>query len=217
MKILILTKRYYTGRDLLGDRYGRMWELPYFLAKSGHQVLGIALSYRATKEVRMEREGGMNLDWRSINIGFPPGIGLIRYWRELKACIAVFKPDLIWAGSDVFHVILGARLGSMLGIQVVADLYDNYESFSATRLVPGAAWLFRRSLAGVQGISCVSGILAHKIACDLLAGLESLWWRTESIQSPSDRWRRQSVGSVWGYPRKPGWWVSQAPYLPAGV
>ncbi|MES9899028.1 MAG: glycosyltransferase family 4 protein [Sedimenticola sp.] len=167
MKILVLTKRFYTGRDLLSDRYGRMWELPYFLAESGHEVRGFALSYRATEEMHLEREGGMNLGWQSMSIGLLPGIGLFRYWQEVKSCISDFKPDLIWAGSDVFHVIMGARLGSIFGVQVVADLYDNYESFSATRLLPGAGWLFRRSLVSVTGISCVSGILARKIANQL--------------------------------------------------
>ena len=103
VKILVLSKRFYTNRDLLGDRYGRLWELPYLLACSGHQVRGFALSYRTAKEQRIGEDEGVDIEWRSFNFGFPAGIGLMRYWRQLKACIKGFRPDLIWASSDVFH------------------------------------------------------------------------------------------------------------------
>ena len=45
MKILVLTKRQYMGKDLLDDRFGRFRELPLELAKLGHEVTGICLSY----------------------------------------------------------------------------------------------------------------------------------------------------------------------------
>ena len=32
MKILVLTKRQYMGKDLLDDRFGRFWEVPLELA-----------------------------------------------------------------------------------------------------------------------------------------------------------------------------------------
>ena len=38
MKILVLSKRQYMGKDLLEDRFGRFWELPLELAQLGHDV-----------------------------------------------------------------------------------------------------------------------------------------------------------------------------------
>ena len=46
MKILVLTKRQYMGKDLLDDRFGRFWELPLELTRLGHEVQGISFSYR---------------------------------------------------------------------------------------------------------------------------------------------------------------------------
>ena len=50
MKILVLTKRQYSGYDLLNHRFGRLRELPLELAGLGHVVMGIALSYRRRDE-----------------------------------------------------------------------------------------------------------------------------------------------------------------------
>src|SRR4030095_17117421 len=53
MKILVLTKRQYMGKDLLDDRFGRFRELPLELARLDHQVHGLCLSYRARNEAQV--------------------------------------------------------------------------------------------------------------------------------------------------------------------
>ena len=55
MRILVLTKRQYMGKDLLDDRFGRFRELPLELARLGHQVHGLCLSYRARNEAQCHR------------------------------------------------------------------------------------------------------------------------------------------------------------------
>ena len=50
MRILVLTKRQYMGKDLLDDRFGRFRELPLALARLGHEIQGISLSYRRRAE-----------------------------------------------------------------------------------------------------------------------------------------------------------------------
>ncbi len=40
MKILVLTKRQYMGKDLIGDRFGRFRELPLELARLVTRLLG---------------------------------------------------------------------------------------------------------------------------------------------------------------------------------
>jgi glycosyltransferase involved in cell wall biosynthesis len=167
MKLLVLTKRQYTGKDLLDDRYGRMWELPKALAEAGWRVRGMALSYRNRPGRQLTVDDQLDLAWQSQHSGSPPGTALPAYWRQLARTANDFKPDLIWAGSDVFHVFLGVQLGSSTGIPVVADLYDNFESFPASRLIPGTRRLFRRALSKVRGISCVSVPLMRKLAHDL--------------------------------------------------
>lgn len=50
VRILVLSKRQTTGKDLLDDHYGRLYEIPAGLAARGHAVVGVALSYRRRDE-----------------------------------------------------------------------------------------------------------------------------------------------------------------------
>jgi len=164
MKIMVLTKRHYTGKDLVSDRYGRMWELPRHLALAGHGVRGLSLSYRNADEEAIEVEGYEDFHWHSFNLGLIVPAGLLRFWRKINRVAMDFQPDLIWAGSDVFHIALGAYLAERRGIPFVADFYDNLESFGATRFFPGGRRLLRWAMGKSAAFSCVSSALARKIA-----------------------------------------------------
>ena len=167
MKIMVLTKRHYTGKDLIKDRYGRMWELPRHLALAGHGVRGVSLSYRNAGEETINVEGHEDFQWHSFNLGrFPPG-GFVRFWRKIDQVATDFRPDLIWAGSDVFHIAFGAYLSKRRDIPFVADFYDNFESFGATRFFPGGRRLLRWAMRKSAAVSCVSPALAQKIAPDV--------------------------------------------------
>ena len=148
MRILVLTKRQYMGKDLLDDRFGRFRELPLELARLGHQVHGLCLSYRARNEAHVidctaSRDG--QVEWQSVNLmrGFLPG--LPGYFRRARQLIGEFRPDIIWACSDAYHAILGARLAREFHCGLVIDLYDNFEAFSATK-VPGVLSMFRSAV-----------------------------------------------------------------------
>ena len=65
-KILVLTKRQYTHKDLLDDRFGRLREIPLELARRGHRVTGLCLSYRSREEDWVS-DGPVR--WKSINAG----------------------------------------------------------------------------------------------------------------------------------------------------
>src|SRR5215204_2354294 len=115
MKILVLTKRQYMGKDMLDDRFGRFRELPLELAARGHEVCGLSLSYRQREETRVidySATGEGHVKWQSIDLlrGFLPA--LPRYFRQARQLIKDFQPDLIWAGSDAFHTIFGNRLAN---------------------------------------------------------------------------------------------------------
>ncbi len=116
----------------------------------------------------------INCHWHGDrSLWVAPLVGFARYLREVATEIIAFRPDVIWVSSDVYHVILGVRLGARYGISVVADLYDNYESFGAARRLPGARWLFRRALSQASAVSCVSEPLARKVAGHL-PGIEKV-------------------------------------------
>lgn len=156
--ILVLTKRQYTNKDLLNDRYGRVWELPAGLARSGNRISGLTLSYRIRGEGSNVIEIGNDdayLKWTSVNLGYFFPLGILKYLLTLYRIIREEKPDVLFATSDALHIILASWLGKIIGAKVVLDLYDNYESFWPTRL-PVVRRVYQGSLKSADEIVCVS-------------------------------------------------------------
>lgn len=161
MKILVLSKRQYMGKDLLDDRFGRFWEVPLELARRGHEVQGIALSYRP-RVAGSFRDPCGELTWHSFNLwdhGLP---ALENYLRRARRRATEFQAEIVWACSDAFHAIFGRHVSARAGARCVIDLYDNFESYPATR-IPGVLPLFKRALRAADGITCVSPQLAEHI------------------------------------------------------
>jgi glycosyltransferase involved in cell wall biosynthesis len=156
MHIFVITKRQYTNLDLLDDRYGRLREIPLSLVKMGHKVAGICLSYRNRDEGKyLDGDDDAIVTWQSLNVKRLLPSGRTSYWRQIDQMVERFKPDLIWACSDALHAIVGAYVAKKHGIRLVVDLYDNFESFYATRL-PGVTPLFRKALQRAHAVTCVS-------------------------------------------------------------
>lgn len=164
MRILVLSKRQYTNKDLIDDRYGRLYELPEKLAELGHKVAGLCLSYRQRKEGHLAGPTINNspVDWYSVNLGKMALPGLTIYWKKLNYLLSQFKPDIIYACSDAPHAILGVYVASKLEIPCVIDLYDNFESFKLTA-TPGMLYLFRRAVSEAAGVVCISYSLQQYI------------------------------------------------------
>ena len=153
------------GKDLLEDRFGRFRELPLELARLGHEVQGISLSYRrrsvgAIVDSAPSRDG--QVLWHSLNLvhGFLPA--LRSYLRNARHVLRDFQPDIIWACSDAFHAIVGHWLSQECRTKCVIDLYDNFETFSGTKL-PTVLPLFKRAVRGADGVTCFSQRLAQRI------------------------------------------------------
>lgn len=160
MRILILSKRQYTNKDLLDDKYGRIFELAKAMAEKNIEVSGLCLSYRKRPTGKYIFSAKKNrVTWESVNLFkfFLPN--LKQHLDLADKIIRNSKPDLIFASSDAMHIILASKLGRKYGIGVIADLYDNYESFAATK-IPGIQPLFRSSLHKVALITCASEAIA---------------------------------------------------------
>lgn len=156
MRVLVLSKRQYTNLDLIDDRFGRLRELPLALAAAGHDVAGICLSYRLRDEGRRDDVvDNAEVAWHMLNFKRILPWGSMSYWRTIDRIGRDSRPDLVWACSDALHAILGVRVAKRLGASLVIDLYDNFESFSATR-IPGMTSAFRHALRRADGITCVS-------------------------------------------------------------
>ena len=117
MRILVISKRQYTGKDLLDDAFGRCYELPLELAARGHEVRGVCASYRPRPEglIRKRRDAA-EVYWHALNVNPLAPWSVYRWAQTLERVGATFKPDIIWACSDSFHAILGVRFQRRFGV-----------------------------------------------------------------------------------------------------
>ena len=157
LKILVLTKRQYTNKDLLDDRYGRLRELPYQMGLRGHNVYGLCLSY-CKKEEGVITDGEVR--WESINASISKLPGLLRFIKRAEQIAQ--RADVIWACSDSFYAIIGYCLSLKYRIPVVCDLYDNFEYFLMARL-PIIKQLYRLAVRRCDAVTCVSNPLAKLV------------------------------------------------------
>ena len=157
LKILVITKRQYTNKDLLDDRFGRLRELPLELALKKHKVYGLCLSYQKKEEGKIF-DGPV--EWQSINAGKWKILGLLRFIK--RAAQIAPKVDVIWACSDSIYGIIGYMLSSKYRIPLVFDLYDNFEYFLMARM-PIIKQLYRRVIRKSTAITCVSRPLARLV------------------------------------------------------
>ena len=164
MQILFLTKRRYTRRDVLETRYGRLWHLPAGLAAAGHRVTVFCSAYYAEPgcdEVELAVANG-SVQWRSVKFNPYSPLAWLSHKGHLAQFVQTQKIDCIVAASDAFHIILGASLSADLSVPLIVDYYDNFESFSATR-IPGVLPLLRSATRQAALVTCVSERLKAKL------------------------------------------------------
>jgi len=137
VRILFLCKRRYMSKDLLNDRYGRFFELPEALARRGHAVFGQVIAYTGSgRKPRHELVTPAGVRWQSVDFLPRPVSALLHYRRCVAQAVNEFRPEVIVGASDAFQVIHAVALGRKHRIPVVADLYDHFHAYPATR-VPG--------------------------------------------------------------------------------
>ena len=157
MNILFLCKRRYTNKDVIVDKYGRLYEIPEQLSKQGCKLTCICLSYYRAEELSLDTSA--SIKWSSYN--WYSWIFMKYLFSVIKA-VRHDKPSLIIASSDVPHIIFGWIISRIHGIKFVADLYDNYESYGLSK-IPFFKPLFRRSLRQADYILTVSEALNRHV------------------------------------------------------
>ncbi|MGI9200736.1 MAG: glycosyltransferase family 4 protein [Woeseiaceae bacterium] len=164
MRIVVLSKRQYTNKDVIDDRYGRLWEIPMALASQGHSVTCICLSYRKRREgsETYQAAGGHSIRWLSVNLGTLGIFGFVRYFLLARKTIRAESPDVIWSASDTIYTTLGQYFSRKFSCRHVADLYDNFEYFGSYRL-PVLKSLYRKAVRDADGVSCVSRALSNHL------------------------------------------------------
>lgn len=147
------------GKDVILERYGRLYEIPRQLARLGHEVRGFCLSYQGrAADTGTHSEAPGQLQWSTYSLGRLYLPALANYPRHLLKQLRAFTPDLIIGASDIPHVILGAQLARNRGCPFVADLYDNFEGFGQAR-IPGMVPLLRRAVRQADLVLTTSELL----------------------------------------------------------
>ena len=163
MRIAFICKRRYMGKDVIADRYARLYEIPYQLAARGHDVLGLCLSYHGDPDGDWQHptpDGSLRWRSRAVGLAALPRLACSPTWmlRELRA----FGPDWVIGASDIIHVALGAWCARKLQCSFAADLYDNFESFGMAR-IPGAKRALRDAVRHAAVVSCTSQALSDHV------------------------------------------------------
>ena len=151
------------SKDVILDKYARLYEIPNQLRLLGHQVSCFCLSYQSHEEgIWTDKTAGTELIWSSKSyLGFKK-VGIWSYPWYLLRELSDFEPDIIIAASDIPHVICGEWLARKLDKPLIIDLYDNFESYGQAR-IPLFKKLFHRSLDKAALITTTSHSLAKKI------------------------------------------------------
>lgn len=151
------------AKDVIKDRYARLYEIPFQLSKLGHSVYATCLSYHKDAEERREEDTAPGtLLWVSRSLDSLIVPGLLRHALKLRREICDFAPDLLIGASDIPHAALTAWLSSQMQVPYVLDLYDHFESFGQARL-PGMKSLLRRAARQADLVTTTSEPLAQLV------------------------------------------------------
>lgn len=151
------------SKDVILDKYARLYEIPNQLALLGHQVESFCLSYQAHDEGDWDESNHLkSLVWHSKSYKGLNKIGLLSYPIFLLQKLKKFQPDIIIAASDIPHIVWGAWCAKKLNIPFVADLYDNFEGFGQARIL-GMKQLLRKAVCQAQLVLTTSQPLADLV------------------------------------------------------
>lgn len=166
MRIVFLCKRRYMGKDVILDRYARLYEIPRQLACRGHEVRVFCLDYQGHEDGEWTHaaEPG-SLHFVSHSLGRLKLPALATYpWRLLQR-LRAFDPDILIGASDIPHATLAHWLARRLGTPYAVDLYDNFEGFGQAR-IPGFVPALRRAVRGAAVVTTTSEPLQRKVLAD---------------------------------------------------
>lgn len=166
MRIAFLCKRRYMSKDVIVDRYARLYEIPRQLALLGHDVRGYCLDYHRESAGTWTHDAAPGaLVWESFSLGALKLPQLAAYPFSLLQRLRQFSPDIVIGASDIPHVAMAGWLAGKLRVPYAVDLYDNFEGFRQAR-IPGFVPMLRKAVREADVVITTSEPLRQKVLHD---------------------------------------------------
>jgi glycosyltransferase involved in cell wall biosynthesis len=130
MSILFVGKRFYTNRDALCEKYGRIYQLPWHWAEAGIPTTLWLVDYH-TRETVVERDGALRIVSTPVR-----NLSLLRHWAS-RAYRHTGDPDVVVASGDCYIGWMASWIARRTRSRFVFDVYDKYDEFAGYRRLPG--------------------------------------------------------------------------------
>lgn len=143
LRILFIGKRFYTNRDAFKEGFGRIYQLPYWWARKGHDVDLWLIDYHG-RERDIAEDG-------TLSIETTPVLRFRFFTRLIAACTRIRRarrPDVVVASGDCYVGLLAYLIARCSRARLVFDVYDRYDVYDGYRRLPGfdpLSFLLRRA------------------------------------------------------------------------
>lgn len=123
MNILFIGKRFYTNRDAYVEKFGRIYQLPYYWSRETATSLWL-IDYHTKEKIKDKHD--------LLDVISTPLISIVFFLQTLKT-ILINRPTIIVASGDCYIGIFVYILAKLCGSKFVFDVYDKYDTFSGYR------------------------------------------------------------------------------------
>ena len=155
LKIVFLVKRFYTNKDLIEDRFGRLFYFPSILAEMGHECVVFALDSRNKTELSVCKN---NVQFYTIPM---KSFWRLPLMRKLLGKLCRSEADVVFSSGDSYIGYLGLRLARRLSAKAVFDIYDDYSHFGTNKL-PFMRTLLKNAVSKSDLVVCASESIEEK-------------------------------------------------------
>lgn len=123
MSILFIGKRFYTNRDAYTEKFGRIYQLPYYWSKELNTKLWL-IDYHSKEKIKDQHE--------SLKIESTPVFSFMMIINIIKVLL-IDRPKTIVASGDCYIGLMSFLLAKLCRAKFIFDVYDKYDAFSGYR------------------------------------------------------------------------------------
>ncbi|MCK7607978.1 glycosyltransferase [Acinetobacter portensis] len=120
MSILFIGKRFYTNRDAYTEKFGRIYQLPYYWSKETKTDLWL-VDYHSKEKIKDQHE--------ALKITSTPIFSFIFIIHVIKT-LFVDRPKTIVASGDCYIGLFSFILAKICRAKFIFDVYDKYDAFT---------------------------------------------------------------------------------------